>query len=106
MAELTVLAALKSHVQYPLSSDFFASVMMRRGLVGSDECTQDIINSTMFRGAVADCLRQLAIYPQSISEGGMSISKADKTSILSEAERIYRSIGENPISERPKITFY
>ena len=106
MAGLTVHAALKAQVQYPLPADFFASVMVRRGLAGDDECTQEIITSVQFKGAMADCLRQLVIYPQSISEGGVSISKADRESLLSEANRLYRSIGENAINKRPTITCY
>lgn len=106
MAELTVHAALKAQVQYPLPTEFFASVMIRRGLDGDEVCTQEIITSTKFKGAVADCLRQLVIYPQSISQGGVSISKADRDSLLSEANRLYRSIGEDAISLRPKITCY
>ncbi|MBR1526828.1 MAG: hypothetical protein IJ640_09260 [Prevotella sp.] len=106
MAGLTTIEALKANVQYPLPSAFFDSVMMKRGLDGDAVCTGDIINSSEFRGAMADCLRQLVIYPSSISEGGMSISKADRQSLLGEANRLYRSIGEEPIDERPKITCY
>ena len=106
MASLTTIAALKAQVPYPLSASFFESVMMKRGLVGDAECTAEIINSIEFRGAMADCIRQIVIYPSSISEGGMSISKADRKSLLDEANRLYKSIGEESIEERPKITCY
>jgi len=46
------------------------------------------------------------MYPNSVSEGGMSISKADKDDLLYLANQLYREIGEEPISERPVIKFY
>lgn len=105
MADLTVKAALQAQVQYPLPSDFFLSVMVKRGLEDG-ECTKEIMESPMFKGAMADCLRQISLYPSSISEGGMSISKTDKDSLLSIANKLYKEIGEESISERPKITCY
>lgn len=106
MAELTVFSALKAQVQYPISEDFFNTVMMKRGLNGEDACTKEILDSSNFIGAHADCLKQVIIYPNSISEGGMSISKADRQSLLAIANRLYRSIGEDAVEEKPKITFY
>lgn len=102
----TILAALKSQVQYPLPQDFFLTVLVGRCLDGEAECTQEILASAAFKGANADCLRQIIIYPSSISEGGMSISKADKRDLLFLANRLYREIGEEPIGERPLITCY
>ncbi len=106
MAGLTTIAALKANVPYTLSADFFSFVIKKRGLVADAECTTEVINSSEFKGAIADCIRQIVIYPSSISEGGMSISKADRQSLMSEANRLYESIGEKPIDERPKITCY
>ncbi len=105
MAELTVLSALKAQVQYPLPEDFFRSVMVRRELEDG-ECTKAIMDSPAFKGAEADCLKQVILYPNSVSEGGMSISKADKNDLIFLANRLYKEIGEEPISERPRITFY
>lgn len=105
MPELTTLSALKSQVQYPLPDDFFRTVMVQRELEDG-ECTKDVLDSANFKGAMADCLKQVILYPNSISEGGMSISKADKNDLLFLANRLYREIGEDPISERPTIKFY
>lgn len=105
MDTLTVLSALKAQVQYPLPENFYASVMMKRGL-DDTECTSEILNSLEFKGCMADCLKQIVLYPNSVSEGGMSISKAYKNDLLFLANRLYREIGEDPISERPTITFY
>lgn len=105
MPELTVLSALKSKVQYPLPDDFFRTIMMQRELP-DEVCTKDILDSVSFKGAMADCLKQVIMYPNSVSEGGMSISKADKDDLLYLANQFYREIGEEPISERPVIKFY
>lgn len=106
MPDLDTLAALKAQVQYPLPSDFFLSVMIKRGLDGSLVCTREIMESVEFIGAKADCFKQVLLYPNSISEGGMSISKTDRESLLSITDKLYKSIGEGTIEERPKITFY
>ena len=106
MTELTILAAIKAQVQYPLPSNFYLTVMVKRGLDGDAVCTKEIMESSGFKGAVADCLRQIILYPSSISEGGMSISKTDLKSLLFMANRLYQEIGEEPIDERPKVTFY
>ena len=103
---MTTIAALRANVPYTLAADFYSFVIRKRNLTADAECTTDIINSSEFKGAMADCLRQIIIYPSSISEGGMSISKADRQSLLGEANRLYRSIGEESIDERPKITCY
>ena len=102
---ITTLADLKAYVQYPLPSDFFSAVMLGRGLDGDAECTRDVMASAPFKGAMADCLRQLVLYPQSITEGNMTISKADRQSLINEASRLYRSIGEAGIDDNPRITF-
>lgn len=105
MPTLTTLQSLRAQVQYPLPEDFFRTVMVRRGLT-DDECTKDVLESAAFKGATADCLRQVILYPTSVSEGGISISKADKNDLLYIANKLYQEIGEEPISERQKITFY
>ncbi len=69
-------------------------------------CTKEIMDSAEFKGAQADCLRQIVLYPNSISEGGMNLSKADRQDLLFMANKLYREIGEEPIDERPKITAY
>ncbi|MCQ2257833.1 MAG: hypothetical protein MJZ41_07570 [Bacteroidaceae bacterium] len=106
MAELTIQNALKAQVQYPLPADFFTATLMKRGLNGDDECTKEVLDSPQFTGAHADCLKQVIIYPNSISQGGISISKTDRSSLINIANRLYQSIGEEGIDERPKITFY
>jgi hypothetical protein len=106
MSELTVVAALKAQVQYPLPEAFFSTILVKRGLTGDAPCTAEVIGSPEFRGATADCIRQILRYPATVSEGGMTISKASREDLLGEANRLYRSIGEEPIDERPKITCY
>ncbi|MBR4533884.1 MAG: hypothetical protein IKO85_05005 [Bacteroidaceae bacterium] len=106
MAQLTILSALKAQVQYPLPDDFYSLTVMRRGLTGDASCTAEILQSSAFKGATADCIRQILRHPQSISEGGMSITKASREDLLNEANRLYREIGEESLDERPTITCY
>ncbi len=103
--DLTILSSLKAQVQYPLPSDFFLTAMMKRGL-SDGVCTRDTLDSVEYKGCLADCLRQVILYPGSVSEGGVSISKADRADLLYIANALYREIGENPVSERPKVTYY
>ncbi len=103
---MTVLEALKAQVQYPLPPDFFSSVMKERGLEGGGICTKEILTSKSFKGAKADCIRQIILYPNSISEGGMSISKATENALRKEANFLYSQIGEEPLDEnKPRIRF-
>lgn len=107
MSDLSVSAALKAHTPYPLSEDFVASILLKRGLSGEERCTPELLSSASFTGAQADCLQHLLIYPNSIAEGGMSLSKADREAIAQQAHRLYHSIGEDcNIQQRPRITFY
>lgn len=103
---LTILSALKAQVQYPLSEDFFVATLIKRGFDGGSECTKETLGSPEFIGAHADCIKQLLTYPNSISEGGMSISRTDRESLMSLAKKLYKSIGEDAVGENPKITFY
>ena len=85
MAELTVLSALKAQVQYPLPEDFFRSVMVRRELEDG-ECTKAIMDSPAFKGAEADCLKQVILYPNSVSEGA-DIMRTASLSLIRKVQR-------------------
>lgn len=89
----TILQALKDEVHYKLSSGFFENRLLGRGLNGKGECTIETITSKPFKGAVADCLISLIQAPN-FAEGDVSFSLSERDKILSLANRIYRSIGE------------
>ena len=95
---MTILEALKSRVHYPLSGNTFESIATQRGIVTADEFTTEVANSKHFKGALADLLYELVAVPN-ISEGGVSISFAEKKYILSRANNLYNEIGEQSKGE-------
>ncbi len=103
---MTILDALKSKIKYPMTVDFFLSILIDRGLNGDEEYTTSVATSKEFKGARADSLIELIDTPN-ISEGSVSISVADKASIIVVANRLYRELGE-PLYEKPqpKVTAY
>lgn len=105
---MTTSEALKAQIPYPLSAPLLETLLVGRELDGAGEFTAEVMRSKAFVGAHADALRHLLLYPNSISEGGISIGKAESASILASANALYRSIGEpilslNPV---PTITCY
>lgn len=98
---MTILEALKSGVNYPLSSNTFIRIATQRGIVTIDEFTTEVANSNSFKGALADLLYELITVPN-ISEGGMSISFSEKKFILDRANSLYLEIGEQTKGQ-PKV---
>ena len=90
----TILEALRDEIHYPVRTGYLENRLIVRGLNkdGKD-----------FRGCVADCLVGLVTSPN-ISEGGVSISQSDKTSILKIANSIYTSIGEDEVTDEKEPT--
>lgn len=95
---MTTLEALKSKVKYPLSEAFFQSVMIERGLTGSEDFTQEIALGKAFQLCRADCLIGQVDAPQ-IQEGSVSISLTDKSNFIKLANTIYGQYGEPLIGE-------
>lgn len=104
----TILQALKDEIHYKLSDGFFENRLIARYLNGEAECSTEIFNGKLFRGAVADCLVSLA-QAQNYTEGDVSMNLSDKkveeAKIL--ANSIYKSIGEPLVgSEEKEPTVY
>lgn len=98
---MTVLDALKSLVKYPLNDDLFSVILVSRGLSEATLFSLEISKSTAFIGARADCLKELVASPD-LSQGGISISVGERSSILMIANDLYDSIGEATIGESEK----
>lgn len=102
---MTVFEALKSKIKYPLSDDLINSILIERGLKGTDEYTHEVAKSNEFKGARADCYKEL-IDAINVGEGGMSISLSDKELILDMANSIYKEIGEPQYGkEQSSVTY-
>ncbi len=89
----TIAQALKDEIYYPVNDGKIDNVLLRRGLDGASEISEEIITSAEFNGAIADCLYSL-VEAINFSESDISISLQDKNLILKKANSIYNSIGE------------
>lgn len=106
MASKTILQALQDEVHYPVGIGYLENKLLSRGLEADSLITVDVLRSTAFIGAVADCLMSLVEAPN-YSEGDKSVSLSDKGLILKRANALYRYIGEdNKVAQesRPKVT--
>ena len=91
---MTILEALKATVSYPVSANTVTMILIKRGLTGSDELTQASVNSKEFELAMADLFFHL-LGAVNISEGGFSVSIADKKYLSETASGIYSKYGES-----------
>ena len=85
---MTIIEALKSKVGYPLPDNSYEVAITTRGLVSVD--TFDPLGSMQaFELAYADILSGLVTMPNSVSEGGFSISAGDREKMQGIANQIY-----------------
>lgn len=94
----TIQQALLDAVHYPIGVGFVENVMIFRGLDPDGECDTETMHSKEFMGALADCLFSL-VQSVNFSEADKSVgslSEKQVTAILSRANSIYQSIGEDP----------
>lgn len=99
----TILQALMDEVHYPVGVGHLENRLLKRGLIPSDCCSVETLNSPEFIGATADCLWSLISAPN-FSEADKSISGLDKGFILKQVNQLYKSIGELEKSlDKPKV---
>ena len=94
----TIQQALIDEIHYPISIGYVENVIIKRGLTANAEFNFDMANSKEYMGAFADCLYSL-IQAINFSEADKSIgSLSDKqiTAIISQMNKIYEAIGEEP----------
>ena len=85
---MTILEAIKEAIGYPISDNRAAMTLTKRGLTGSSTATEAVLNGRAFDLATADLMIWLITAPN-ISEGGYSLSVAEKGQIKSLASGIY-----------------
>lgn len=90
---MTILEAIKEAIGYPISTNRASMTLIKRGLTGTDEATQTVLNSKEFDLATADLMFWMLTAPN-VSEGGYSLSITDKSSLKSIASGIYSKWGE------------
>ena len=104
----TIQQALIDEIHYPIPVGFVENVVIKRGLNVEDEFTYDVAHSNEYMGAHADCLYSL-IQAINFSEADKSIgSLSDKqiTAIISQMNKIYEAIGEEPKDVELKPVVY
>lgn len=85
---MDVRTALKSSVSFPLSDGQVGVIAEDRGLKLGAEYTKALGKTKEFRLAKADMIRCLVTAPN-VSEGGVSISIADRKTLIGIANGIY-----------------
>lgn len=104
----TIQQALIDEIHYPIPIGFVENVIIKRGLTADAEYNFDMANSKEYMGAHADCLYSL-IQSINFSEADKSIgSLSDKqmTAIISQINKIYEVIGEEPKDVELKPVVY
>ena len=104
----TIQQALIDEIHYPIPIGFVENVMIKRGLNSDDEFNCEIARSKEYMGAYADCLYSL-VQAINFSEADKSIgSLSDKqiTAIISQINKIYEAIGEEPKDVELKPVVY
>lgn len=101
---MTNLEAIKAKVGYPVSDNSVELALTTRGLTTTDEFSA---TSEAFELAYADVLITITTSPAGVSEGGYSISSADKQTLIQIANNIYKRYEvANPLEAmRPKARF-
>jgi len=85
---MTNLEALKAKVGYPLSDNSLKVALSGRAITAVDtfDSTVDV---SSFELAYADCLTTILSTPNSVSEGGFSVTVADRETLRNLANKIY-----------------
>ena len=85
---MDIRTALKNTVSFPLSNGQVEVIAVERGLNLSDEFTKTIGRSAEFQLAKADMIRCI-VTALNVTEGGVSISVADRKTLIGIANGIY-----------------
>lgn len=104
----TVREALLDEILYPIPEGKVDNKMIARGLDGDNEFTAEVAKSSEYRGCFADCLIAL-IQSVSFSESDKSVSALSdevKKKLLTIANNIYKTIGEEEVIDEPKPMVY
>lgn len=91
----TILQALKDEIGFPIKSGFFENKLIARNINPDDEFSADTAKNDSYLLTYADCLKGLVVgLPNSVTEGDLSLSGADKDNMLKIANGIYNRYGE------------
>lgn len=89
---MTILEAIKEAIGYPISVNRANITLIKRGLAGASEATQEVLNSREFELATADLIYWMITTPN-ITEGGYHLSVTDKKTLQQIASGIFSKWG-------------
>lgn len=89
---MTILEAIKESVGYPVPDKRAEMALLKRGLTKTEDATEAVLNSKNFELATADLMFWM-VTAANVSEGGYSLSVADKSAIKDIASGIYSKWG-------------
>ena len=101
---MTVREALRSSFPFSVRDSQLDVIAISRGLILDEEFDSLVASSKPFGLAKADVIKTVVMTPN-VSEGGVSISFSDRSSLISIANGIYGMYGE-PLfgQETPSVT--
>ena len=95
----TILQALKDEVYYPISDGMVENKLLGRDLVPDGEFSKAVLNTSAWKGALADTLLTL-IQAVNVSEGDKSfgaLTDAQRKALLARVNNLYKDIGEDEV---------
>ena len=101
---MTVREALRNSFPFSVKDSMLDMIAISRGIVLEEELDPFVATSKPFELAKADVIKAIVMTPN-VSEGGVSISFSDKSSMISIANSIYGKYGEPLFGrETPTVT--
>lgn len=104
----TIGQALIDEVHIPIPFGYIENVCIKRGLDPEEEFSKDIADCDLYKGALADCLYSL-VQAVGFSESDKSIgslTEDQRKAIVFNANKLYRSIGEDEVYLVSQPTVY
>lgn len=90
---MTIREALRNSFPFAISNGQIELILATRCLSADDEFYSSVATSREFELAKADIIK-MAIMSPNVSEGGVSISFADRSAMIAVANEIYQRYGE------------
>lgn len=90
---MTIREALRNSFPFAISNGQIELISAARCLNADDDFNSSIATSREFELAKADIIKMVVMSPN-VSEGGVSISFADRSAMISIANEIYGKYGE------------
>lgn len=103
----TVIQALMDEIIYPIPYGKVENIVIKRDMKGDEDYTSAVAKTISYKGALADCLYSL-LHAINFSEADKSVgalTDAQRKSVLTRANGLYKEIGEPEVEDpqAPKV---